>query len=107
VTDTAKQAGPTFTAEDDAAYLRAQIALGIVKAAPPKTNGAGIKLPARERPLAGESLQDMTRRKESERAAENKQRWLEHCDHMKRQHIGIAREWAKRYDAIADGGSGG
>jgi hypothetical protein len=87
LTDT--QTGPAWTAEDDGAYLRAQIALGIVKlppkAKPPSGNGrlgeAGIKLPERERPLSGESLQDMTRRKEQQRKAELRQDWIDHYYH--------------------------
>src|SRR5215218_10109520 len=63
VTDTKR---PQWTAEDREQYLRAQIALGIVKATPkarpPVGNGGGVKLPEKERPLSGETMQAMSRR---------------------------------------------
>ena len=102
----------TQTSADDLAYLKACQALGIdpntrEKVSNGNANGGGVKVPKSERVASHESLTAMTKRLQREREAENKQRWLEHCDHMYKQHIGIAREWAQRYEAIADGGSGG
>ena len=102
----------TQTSADGLAYLKACAALGLDPNTREKVgNGAnardrGNKVPKSERVASGESLTAMTKRLQREREAENKQRWLEHCDHMYKQHIGIAREWAQRYEAIADGGSG-
>jgi len=92
--------------------LRAQIALGIVKATPkarpPVGNGGGVKLPEKERPLSGETMQAMSRRRAEERKEQLREAWIDHwyreIDAAYHRYVSIK---ARNLDAIADLGGRG
>ena len=79
MTDT-KKTQRSWSAEDDAAYLKAQIALGIRKAEkiPASPRDTGVPLPKKERANAGESMEQMSRRLQAERAQKLRESWIDH-----------------------------
>jgi len=107
-------------------YLAAARALGLdpdtgekigkgIGASKPKENGngssAGVKVPEHLRSNAhpNETMIQLTIRLERERAEAVRQERLEYHDRLKRVHISIAKEHARKYDELEhrNGGGGG
>ena len=86
--------------------------MGIVKATPkarpPVGNGGGVKLPEAERPAAGETMRQLTERRDAERKEHRRQEWIDfyyaQIDAAYERYVSIK---ARNLDAIADLGGRG